>query len=176
MPAKSYNWPSFLLAVVLSLSACATFSNIKADSKPGSSRKSSGDEEWLRQGIAGYAQNYLGLKYKYAGRNPETGFDCSGFTSYVMGVFNIKLSVSSTEQAKQGQTIQLKEVQTGDLIFFRQKKGGRISHVALVVSNDNDGLRVIHSTSRGIVVDDLFSSKYWKPKIAFAKDVVASAP
>ncbi len=129
-------------------------------------------EAVLRQDIAAYAKNYLGLKYRYAGRSPETGFDCSGFTHFVMGTFGISLSPSSVQQSLQGEPIKVKETQTGDLIFFRRSARSRISHVAMVVSNDENGIFIIHSTSRGIVIDDLMESAYWRPKIYSARRVI----
>lgn len=129
-------------------------------------------ETELRQSIVGYAKNYLGRKYRYGGRTPETNFDCSGFTHHVMGVFGINLSPSSVQQSLQGDPIKLKEVQTGDLIFFRRSPRSRISHVAMVVSNDEEGLFIIHSTLRGIVIDDLMKSSYWRPKIHSARRVI----
>lgn len=129
-------------------------------------------EYGLRQDIVGYSKNYLGLKYRYAGRNPETGFDCSGFTHFVMGTFGISLSPSSVQQSHQGEAIKVKETEAGDLIFFRRSSRSRISHVAMVVSNDENGLFIIHSTSRGIVIDDLMKSAYWRPKIYSARRVI----
>ncbi len=126
----------------------------------------------LRQSIVGYAKNYLGRKYRYGGRTPETNFDCSGFTHHVMGVFGIHLSPSSVQQSLQGDPVKLKEVQTGDLIFFRRSARSRISHVAMVVSNDEDKIFIIHSTLRGIVIDDLMKSSYWRPKIHSARRVI----
>lgn len=127
----------------------------------------------LRNDIAGYAQNYLGLKYRYAGRAPETGFDCSGFTHFVMGTFGIKLSPSSSQQATQGEPVKLTETQPGDLVFFRRSSRSRVSHVAMVYSNDENGIYIIHSTnSRGIVIDNLMESAYWRPKIYKARRVI----
>ncbi len=126
----------------------------------------------LRQDIVGFARNYLGLKYRYAGRSPQTGFDCSGFTHFVMGTFGISLSPSSVQQSHQGEPIKVKETRTGDLIFFRRSPRSRISHVAMVVANDENGLFIIHSTSRGIVIDDLMHSSYWRPKIYSARRVI----
>ena len=132
-----------------------------------------GVEFALRNDIAGYAQNYLGLKYRYAGRAPETGFDCSGFTHFVMGTFGIKLSPSSSQQATQGEPVKLAETQPGDLVFFRRSARSRVSHVAMVYSNDEKGIHIIHSTnSRGIVIDNLLESAYWRPKFFKARRVI----
>lgn len=136
-------------------------------------RTSAPDKEMeMRFEIVDYAKKQLGKKYKYAGRSPRTGFDCSGFTHYVMDNFGVDLSTSSRAQENQGKKIKVSEAKSGDLIFFRRSKNGAVFHVALVVSNDREGLKVIHSTSRGVVIDNISVSSYWKPKISTARDVL----
>lgn len=131
-------------------------------------------EMLLRKDITTFAQNQVGATYQYAGKNPSTGFDCSGFTSYVMSKYGIKISASSRDQALQGSSIDVAKVKPGDLIFFRRSASEPIFHVSLVVSNDSKGIQVVHSTtSRGVIVDNITASKYWKPYIDSAKDVVA---
>jgi len=125
----------------------------------------------MRDYITGYAQNFLGLKYRYAGVTPATGFDCSGFTSYILKEFDVKVSPSSARQSVQGMKIALDEVIAGDLVFFGRR--GHIQHVAMVVERTAEGIFCVHSTcSRGIIVENISKSKYWKPKIMFARDVI----
>ena len=127
----------------------------------------------IRGTVIEEAKKYLGLRYRWGGTTPK-GFDCSGFTSYVLAQKGVGIARSSRLQAKQGKAIDLKNAQTGDLIFFsRRGKGGRVNHVALVVDNKEDGVYIIHSTRRGIVVDNLSTSKYWQPKVLYAKDVIS---
>lgn len=173
----SKGWKALLSLsfVALSITISAGFSDTyitPSDSSAGYAVPPVNVEFELRHDIAGYAKNYLGLKYRYAGKTPETGFDCSGFTHFVMGTFGISVSPSSVQQSTQGEAIKVKDTQTGDLIFFRRSSRSRISHVALVVSNDENGLFIIHSTSRGIVIDDLMKSAYWRPKIYSARRVI----
>ncbi len=53
----------------------------------------------------------------------------------------------------------MKKVKSGDLMFFsKHGKGGRVTHVAMVVDNSKDGIHVIHATRRGVVVDNLTTS------------------
>jgi cell wall-associated NlpC family hydrolase len=126
----------------------------------------------LRTFVAGYAQNFVGIPYRHAGSSTRSGFDCSGFTSFVLKEFDLKVSPCSSTQSKEGDTIELEEVLPGDLIFF----GGRkkyIQHVAMVVEKTEEGIICVHSTSsRGVVVENISTSKYWKPKILFARDVI----
>lgn len=125
-----------------------------------------------RAQIVLFAKNFIGKRYIYGGKD-TTGFDCSGFTHYVMRNFAVKVSPSSRMQATEGKKITVKEVKSGDLIFFKRSKKSRISHVAMVVSNDEKGLFIIHSTSRGVVIDNLWKSKYWRPKVYSARDIVS---
>lgn len=123
-----------------------------------------------------YSKTFLGLPYKYAGVDPSTGFDCSGFVSFLFKQFNVNLPRSSSELSKVGTPIPLKEVRPADLLFYGYKKNGvaRTTHVALVISNINGHLSFIHSSSRGIVIDDPTSSSwdYWTKRFLFAKRVI----
>lgn len=142
--------------------------------KPVSIRPSRAEDAEImhfRSDITGYAQNFLGLRYRYAGHSPKTGFDCSGFTNFIMDEFGVKVSACSTTQSRQGLKVSLNDVLPGDLVFFGTR--GRIQHVALVVEKTAEGIFCVHSTcSRGIIVENISTSKYWKPKILFARDVI----
>jgi len=125
----------------------------------------------IRKDVAQHAQRFIGSPYKYAGTTPK-GFDCSGFTSYVLKEY-VNIPRSSIAQAETGAKIELTSVKPGDLIFFSKTGKGRISHVALVVDNTKEGIQVVHSTtSRGVIVENISTSRYWKPKIKYARDVL----
>ena len=126
----------------------------------------------IREQINAVATRYIGVPYVWAGKTPK-GFDCSGFTSFVMAKFGISITGSSRHQAVLGKTIPVKEAQTGDLIFFsRYGKGGMVTHVALVMDNNNGLVKIIHANGPGIMVENLFESKYWIPKILHAKNII----
>ena len=159
----------FALVLGFGFSKCtAVLGNTRSDANTSSVLTK---EERLRNDIVDYSKKQLGIKYVYAGRD-KRGFDCSGFTHYVMHNFDIKLSTNSRAQAKEGTKVDLKKAKAGDLIFFKRSKAGKVFHVAMVVSNKKDGLTVIHSTSRGVVVDNISKSKYWKPKIWAARNIL----
>lgn len=135
------------------------------------SRTLSVEMQQFRAQIIEYAQLFVGIRYRYAGRNPESGFDCSGFTSFILNKFDAVVSSSSAMQSTQGIKVPLSEVEPGDLLFFGRK--GRIQHVALVVEHNEDGIVCIHSTcSRGIITENVSTSSYWRPRIMFARDVL----
>ena len=107
------------------------------------------------QEVVDYARTFLGSRYVYGGSTPS-GFDCSGFTSYVYAHFGYKLNRSSAGQMSNGVAVDRSELQPGDLMFF--KHGGRVSHVGIYVG----GNRIIHaSTSRtGVIISDLSEPFY----------------
>jgi cell wall-associated NlpC family hydrolase len=124
-----------------------------------------------------YSTNFLGLPYRYAGCEPSTGFDCSGFVSYLYKKLNIKLPHSSQELSYVGSPVPLAMVKPGDLLFYGTRKGSsyRTQHVAMVYSNTNGKLAFIHSsTSQGVVIDDPESASwdYWEKRFLFAKRVL----
>ncbi len=141
---------------------------------PGIQKKSvdSSNSSHLRSKIEDFAKKQIGVKYKYGGKNPS-GFDCSGFTSYVFDKIKVSIPPTSSLQAKKGKNVNLKWVKKGDLVFFG--RGGKISHVALVLNNKKDGIYVIHSTSsRGVVVENISKSSYWKKRIMFARNILGT--
>lgn len=135
--------------------------------------KKKDSEMRVRGGITDYAKEYLGTNYRSSGKSPS-GFDCSGFVYYVMKEFNIQMAASSSSQESQGQKISKLEAQPGDLVFFRRSKKSRVFHVAMVLDNNNGDLTLIHSTtSRGVVIDRLKDSSYWKSKVMTFRNVVS---
>ncbi len=125
----------------------------------------------LREEMTGLAQQFVGIRYRYAGISPATGFDCSGFTSFILKKFDVTVSCGSATQSLQGTKVPLSDVMPGDLLFFGRK--GRIQHVGMVVENTPNGIICIHSTcSRGVVVENVSTSSYWRPRILFARDVL----
>jgi peptidoglycan DL-endopeptidase CwlO len=123
----------------------------------------------MRRQIVEYATGLVGTPYRYTGCSTK-GFDCSGFTSYVLSNFNLSLPRTSTGQSTLGKPIKFKEAQPGDLLFFG--RGNRIQHVAIVVTNDKKELMMVHSSSsHGVIIENVNTSDYWKKRIMFAVDL-----
>ena len=78
-------------------------------------------------GIVGIAQSFFGVPYVYGGTTPS-GFDCSGFTSYVYRQAGI--SIPRTASAQQAAATRVSSPSPGDLVFF----GWPAYHVGIYVS------------------------------------------
>ncbi len=169
---------TFALSLLLGIASCNIISQtlgsdgLLAEAK--TSKKVSA-EELLRKDITEYAKEFVGTKYRSAGKSPSSGFDCSGFVGYVMKEYDIDMAGSSASQEKQGSKITKKEAQPGDLVFFRRSKGGRVFHVAIVLDNNNGDLTIIHSASRGVVIDRIQDSSYWRSKVMTLRNVVSGS-
>ena len=124
----------------------------------GSGGTSSGTTSNVGAQIVATAKQYLGVKYKYGGSSPSTGFDCSGFVYYVLKQLGYSPYRTSSSQYKMGTYVAKSDLQPGDLVFFAGTYKSGISHVGIYVG---DG-KFIHSPSSGGVVSyaDLNSSYY----------------
>jgi cell wall-associated NlpC family hydrolase len=118
------------------------------------------------QHIIDFSKQFLGMPYRRGSKGPKT-FDCSGFTSFVFENFGYHLSPSCVSQVKQGEQVAKEALKTGDLIFFkgRNAESSRVGHVGIVLSNDEKGnVMFIHACRRGVRIDELNKSAYYKPR------------
>jgi cell wall-associated NlpC family hydrolase len=104
------------------------------------------------------ALSLTGIKYTWGGKSPETGFDCSGFVSYVFRhAVNLSLPASALALSQIGKTVTKNELQPGDLVFFNTLQS-TFSHVGIYIGDN----KFIHAprTGRTVSVASLKNS-YW---------------
>src|SRR3546814_5753784 len=80
--------------------------------------------------LASTALSVLGIKYRYGGEAPNTGFDCSGLVIYAAEKsLGLKLPRRSAEIAQEGISVKRNELKRGDLVFFntRDRKSTRLN-------------------------------------------------
>ncbi len=105
--------------------------------------------------IANLAEKYLGAPYVWGGSSPA-GFDCSGFTQYVLKQFGINIPRTAAGQATIGTYVSESQLQPGDLVFFNTDGSG-ISHVGIYIGNG----KFISAASSKVEIDSIHDPAYW---------------
>ena len=119
--------------------------------------------------VVEFAKKYLGYKYVAGGSSPSTGFDCSGFTTYVFRNFGVSLNRSSKDQIKTGTAVSKSNLQPGDIVIFKNQGKTAIGHVGIYIGSGN----FIHAANKkeGVVITAL-SSSYYSQRYVGARRVI----
>lgn len=124
-----------------------------------------------KKGIIDFAKTFQGTKYKFGGMS-EAGMDCSGLICTAFEKENISLPRISRDMATKGVLISLKDIEEGDLVFFKTSRKNVISHVGLVVEAKRGEVKFIHSTtSAGVIISSL-DETYWKKAFVEVRRVI----
>ena len=109
---------------------------------------------------------YQGVPYVGGGTTPK-GWDCSGFTQWVMkNYYGLNIPKSAAEQGRGGKTISVSDRaswQPGDIICYTYGKGSKtVRHVALYLGNG----KMIHALSEkhDTIVHDVDFYEKWDSK------------
>ncbi len=103
-------------------------------------------------GVVGIAMQYLGVPYVWGGSSPS-GFDCSGFVSYVYSQMGVSLPHHAASQYSSGSPVSREALEPGDLVFFNG-----LGHVGIYIG----GGQFVHAPHTGDVVkvSSLYDSWY----------------
>ena len=112
------------------------------------------------------ALSLRGVPYRNGGTDPN-GFDCSGFTQYVFARHGITLPRDTRDQFQIGEKVKLRDIRTGDLVFFHTVASG-VSHVGIAVNDDE----FVHAPSTaGVVRVEHIGSAYWSKRFVAARRI-----
>ncbi|MFY9309847.1 MAG: NlpC/P60 family protein [Bacteroidia bacterium] len=100
--------------------------------------------------------DWVGTHYKYSGENKK-GIDCSGFVAEMYKcAYCVELAGGSADIWKKVTPVEKNELQEGDIVFFKIKKG-RISHVGIYLGNN----KFAHASVKGgVMINDLDETYY----------------
>jgi len=121
------------------------------------------DERWGQQSLV----TSEGLASQ-TGTVRSFGLDCSGFVTWAFinaggdqSVLGYIGNGTATQWAN-SEAISWDEVIPGDLVFYKTPNSGSINHVGIVVSNGEDGIKIVHCSSgqNGVVVTGKVGFKY----------------
>lgn len=106
--------------------------------------------------VVNTAKQYLGVPYVWGGSS-ASGFDCSGFTSFVLAKNGIAIPRTAALQFGTGTPVEKANLRIGDLVFFTTYTAGA-SHTGIYMGDGN----FIHASSAaGKVTISPLSSTYY---------------
>jgi len=122
--------------------------------------------------LASTALSVLGIKYRYGGETPDTGFDCSGLVSYAAEKsLGLKLPRQSAQMARLGTSVKLNELKKGDLVFVNTR-GHRFSHVGIYLGDR----KFVHAPRSGSVVRiESMDIAYWQKRYNGARRLAVNS-
>lgn len=101
--------------------------------------------------LVNFAETLEGIPYKYGSTDPQIGFDCSGFITYVFNHFGISVPRSSIDFTHVEKEIRLRDAKRGDLILFTGTDSTKrvVGHMGIITADKgmSDEFEFIHSTS-----------------------------
>ena len=120
--------------------------------------------------ISEFAQEFIGYEYIYGGASPS-GFDCSGFVTYVYKSFDISVTRTASGQYRDnGAHIDKHELFPGDLVFFSNNGLRSVTHVGIYIGENE----FVHASRPGIgVVISRMDSTYYVKGFFGAKRLVS---
>ncbi|HRE18660.1 MAG TPA: C40 family peptidase [Rhodocyclaceae bacterium] len=157
----------WLLPLLMSLAACGTFSSSPAGrSATGTIADRPLAVNPAAQEVVFYALSLMDTGYRFGGKNPEAGLDCSGMVAHVFAQASpLRLSGSAADIATRGRPVEREALRPGDLVFFNTS-GRPFSHVGIYIGED----RFIHApSSRGRVRVDRMDASYFAQRFEAAR-------
>ncbi|WP_416186811.1 C40 family peptidase [Glaciimonas sp. CA11.2] len=105
-----------------------------------------------------YSLGLIDTDYRFGGKNPEAGLDCSGMVSYVFKqAAGLNVTGSAATIARQGREVPKSELRPGDLVFFNTMNRP-FSHVGIYIG---DGRFINAPSTNGKVRIDRLETKYY---------------
>jgi cell wall-associated NlpC family hydrolase len=168
--AKAW-WPVLLL-----VGGCASQPTVERVSAPAPSApiaQPSAEASDTGREIAMQAMSLLGVPYRYGGRSPATGLDCSGLVyQAVAKATGIVLPPDTRGMSTAGVEVRSDALRPGDLVFFNTLHRP-YSHVGIYLGER----RFIHAPSHGGVVEiKSLDERYWRRRYDGARRVEVMPP
>ncbi len=156
---------SFALAILLALPGCSTTpTSISRATTTAPYVKFDNTDDAAQ--VVMYAYGLIGTGYRFGGRNPEAGLDCSGMVSYIVEqVSGKRLPHNAARIAAATRKIDRNELQPGDLVFFNTLNR-RHSHMGIYLG---DGKFIHAPSSKGKVRIEAMSNRYFSSRFDGAR-------
>ena len=129
------------IAFAILLGGCTTLPG-PAPTRPQSTLVTAAES--LGNDVVFFALGLVETGYRFGGKNPEAGLDCSGMVSYVFDkAVGMTLFGSAADIARKGRSIDADKLKPGDLVFFNTANRPH-SHVGIYIGDH----RFVHAPSK----------------------------
>ncbi|MBL8442063.1 MAG: C40 family peptidase [Betaproteobacteria bacterium] len=155
------------MALGLLLSACTTAPPEAARrADPGPTAIAGVRAADIGSDVALYALGLIDTGYRFGGKNPDAGLDCSGMVAYVFDrAAGLRVSGSAAEIAQVGKPVERESLKPGDLVFFNTRNRPW-SHVGIYIG---DGRFVHAPATNGRVRVDRMTDRYYAQRFEAAR-------
>jgi cell wall-associated NlpC family hydrolase len=161
---------SLIVAVALAANACGNAPTQKVGAggtawQMGNAPRSPVAQEKANEVVL-FALGLMNIGYRFGGKNPEAGLDCSGMVNYVFSQSaGLELRGSAADIAERGRPVGTGQIYPGDLVFFNTMNRPR-SHVGIYIGEG----RFIHAPSdKGKVRIDSLTSGWFATRFEEAR-------
>ena len=113
-----------------------------------------------------YALGLIDTGYRFGGKNPDAGLDCSGMVSHIyQTALGLSVKGSAADIARQARPIGRQDLRPGDLVFFNTNNRA-FSHVGIYIGD----ARFVHAPStNGRVRIDQLGDRYYAQRYEAAR-------
>lgn len=119
--------------------------------------------------MALYALGLIDTGYRFGGKNPDAGLDCSGMVSYIyQQAAGIRVLGSAADIARASRPVSRDALRPGDLVFFNTRNQS-FSHVGIYLGDT----RFVHAPStNGKVRIDRLNDRYYAQRYETARTLL----
>lgn len=180
MSARRHSLATLLAGSTLALGGCGAFPYALQSPAPVAARVLPGPQgaggEGSPAGVTNaqdkasdvvlFALGLLETDYRFGGKNPEAGLDCSGMVSFIYGqATGLKVQGSAADIARGSRPIEPEFLRPGDLVFFNTRNQP-FSHVGIYLGDS----RFVHApATSGRVRIDRLSDRYYAQRFEAAR-------
>lgn len=119
--------------------------------------------------IVAIARKYIGIPYVWGGKAPESGFDCSGFVSYVYKEYGIDIPSYTLSLMNVGDSISIERFKNG--IYSDLVPGDLMISPAHVTMYTGNG-KMIHAPTEGRSVEEVNIASWWTPEVTQIRRII----
>lgn len=169
MPRPSVQFSLLIVLAAALLSACSGLAPPASSTRPVQPDYFTLADPGDGQEIVMMSLGLVDTGYRFGGRNPEAGLDCSGMVSYVVEqVSGQRLPHNAAEIAARTRPVSRAALRPGDLVFFNTGNGP-YSHMGIYMG---DGKFIHAPSSQGRVRVESLESAYFSRRFQAARTLL----